>query len=247
MATESRSQRQILVAFSAMMLATLLSALDQTIVATALPEIADDLHGLRGSQLGGDRLPALDDGHGPAVREAERPLRPPEPVRGLDLDLPARLGAVRARAVDGPADRLPGAAGDRRRRADPALAGRDRRPLLPARARPLPGLHGRGVGDRGGRRPAARRHAHRRRELALDLPHQPAAGRGRAGRRDPDDEDPAGAARALDRLRRRAGAERRRHRAPARRRLGRVELSVGLARGRRRGRRRRAGPRRVRA
>jgi EmrB/QacA subfamily drug resistance transporter len=45
MATESRSQRQILVAFSAMMLATLLSALDQTIVATALPEIADDLRG----------------------------------------------------------------------------------------------------------------------------------------------------------------------------------------------------------
>ena len=45
MAAESRSQRQILVAFSAMMLATLLSALDQTIVATALPEIADDLQG----------------------------------------------------------------------------------------------------------------------------------------------------------------------------------------------------------
>ncbi len=45
MATETRSQRQILVAFSAIMLATLLAALDQTIVATALPEIADDLKG----------------------------------------------------------------------------------------------------------------------------------------------------------------------------------------------------------
>lgn len=45
MATEARSQRQILVAFGAIMLATLLSALDQTIVATALPEIADDLDG----------------------------------------------------------------------------------------------------------------------------------------------------------------------------------------------------------
>ena len=42
---ETRSQRQILVAFGAIMLATLLSALDQTIVATALPEIADDLEG----------------------------------------------------------------------------------------------------------------------------------------------------------------------------------------------------------
>jgi EmrB/QacA subfamily drug resistance transporter len=45
MTTETRSQRQILVAFGAIMLATLLSALDQTIVATALPEIADDLDG----------------------------------------------------------------------------------------------------------------------------------------------------------------------------------------------------------
>jgi EmrB/QacA subfamily drug resistance transporter len=45
MATETRSQRQILVAFGAIMLATLLSALDQTIVATALPVIADDLQG----------------------------------------------------------------------------------------------------------------------------------------------------------------------------------------------------------
>src|SRR3954447_15835748 len=45
MTTETRSQRQILVAFGAIMLATLLSALDQTIVATALPEIADDLNG----------------------------------------------------------------------------------------------------------------------------------------------------------------------------------------------------------
>jgi EmrB/QacA subfamily drug resistance transporter len=45
MATEARSQRQVLVAFGAIMLATLLAALDQTIVATALPKIAADLHG----------------------------------------------------------------------------------------------------------------------------------------------------------------------------------------------------------
>ena len=42
---EPRSRREVLVAFSAMMLATLLAALDQTIVATALPRIASDLHG----------------------------------------------------------------------------------------------------------------------------------------------------------------------------------------------------------
>jgi EmrB/QacA subfamily drug resistance transporter len=40
-----QSHRAVLVAFSAMMLATLLAALDQTIVATALPQIASDLHG----------------------------------------------------------------------------------------------------------------------------------------------------------------------------------------------------------
>jgi EmrB/QacA subfamily drug resistance transporter len=45
MATETRSQRQVLVAFAAIMLATLLAAMDQTIVATALPKIARDLHG----------------------------------------------------------------------------------------------------------------------------------------------------------------------------------------------------------
>jgi EmrB/QacA subfamily drug resistance transporter len=45
MAAETRSHRQVLVAFSAIMLATLLAAMDQTIVATALPAIARDLHG----------------------------------------------------------------------------------------------------------------------------------------------------------------------------------------------------------
>src|SRR5690242_17991861 len=45
MATETRSQRQVLIAFGAIMLATLLSALDQTIVATALPKIVGDLQG----------------------------------------------------------------------------------------------------------------------------------------------------------------------------------------------------------
>jgi EmrB/QacA subfamily drug resistance transporter len=45
MASSRQPRRTVLVAFSAMMLATLLAALDQTIVATALPRIASDLHG----------------------------------------------------------------------------------------------------------------------------------------------------------------------------------------------------------
>jgi EmrB/QacA subfamily drug resistance transporter len=42
----SLSNRQVLVVFSGLMLAMLLALLDQTIVATALPTIAGDLHGL---------------------------------------------------------------------------------------------------------------------------------------------------------------------------------------------------------
>ncbi len=41
------SRRQLIAAFSAIMLATLLAALDQTVVATALPQIATDLQGFQ--------------------------------------------------------------------------------------------------------------------------------------------------------------------------------------------------------
>jgi MFS family permease len=44
--TPALSRRQILVAFSGLLLAMLLAALDQTIVATALPTIAGDLGGI---------------------------------------------------------------------------------------------------------------------------------------------------------------------------------------------------------
>src|SRR3954453_22545869 len=43
--TIQRSQRELVIAFGAIMLTTLLAALDQTIVATALPRIVGDLHG----------------------------------------------------------------------------------------------------------------------------------------------------------------------------------------------------------
>ncbi len=44
--SENRTHREILIIMSALMMAMLLAALDQTIVATALPTIASDLHGL---------------------------------------------------------------------------------------------------------------------------------------------------------------------------------------------------------
>lgn len=45
-ASKERTHREILVIMSALMMAMLLAALDQTIVSTALPTIANDLHGL---------------------------------------------------------------------------------------------------------------------------------------------------------------------------------------------------------
>ena len=113
------------------MLATLLAALDQTIVATALPRIVDDLRGfqhlswvvtayLLTSTVTVPLYGKLSDLYGrrAAVRRGDHRLR-------------GRLGPVRGRAVDGAADRVPGAAGTGRRRAAAALAGDDRRPLLP--------------------------------------------------------------------------------------------------------------------
>src|SRR5476649_2831685 len=41
-----KSHKEIMTVITALMLAMLLAALDQTIVATALPRIANDLHGL---------------------------------------------------------------------------------------------------------------------------------------------------------------------------------------------------------
>ena len=54
--------RRILLIFSGLMLGMLLAALDQTIVATALPTIVGDLGGLEPPLLGGHRLPAGLDG-----------------------------------------------------------------------------------------------------------------------------------------------------------------------------------------
>ena len=99
MATE-RSQRQVLVAFAAIMLATLLAALDQTIVATALPQIAADLQGfehlswvvtayLLASTVTVPLYGKLSDLYG------RRRL-----FVVVDQPLPGRLRAVRDRAVD---------------------------------------------------------------------------------------------------------------------------------------------------
>ena len=84
------SHRDVLVIFGALMLAMLLAALDQTIVATALPTIAGDLGGL-------DHLSWVVTAYLLAttattqVGQARRPVRQEVPVPRRDRDLPRRL------------------------------------------------------------------------------------------------------------------------------------------------------------
>ena len=70
------------VIFAGLMLVMLLAALDQTIVATALPTIVGDLGGLEPPLVGDERLPARADRGHADLRQARRPLRaqarPPE-------------------------------------------------------------------------------------------------------------------------------------------------------------------------
>ena len=170
----TESQQRVRLIFGALLLVLLLAALDQTIVSTALPTIVGDLGGL-------DHLSWVVTAYlltatvsGPALRQARRPLRPQDRAPGRDRDLPRRLRALRALAEHGPADRLPRAAGPRRRRPDRGHARRRRRHHPAARAGQVPGLLRRGLRARDDHRAAARRVLRRQPELALDLLRQPA-------------------------------------------------------------------------
>ena len=86
---------RILAIYSGLMVTLLLAALDQTIVATALPRIVGDLGGIDAVLVGLHRVPARDDGDGADLREARRRLRAPPALPHRDLHLPRRLGALR--------------------------------------------------------------------------------------------------------------------------------------------------------
>jgi hypothetical protein len=116
--------RPVLVVTSGLLLVMLLASLDQTIVSTALPTIVGDLGGLEHiSWVVTAYLLAitavtplygkLGDLYGrKVVLQGARPV-------------PDRLGALRPRAGDDRADRLPRDPGPRRRRADGQRAGGD--------------------------------------------------------------------------------------------------------------------------
>ncbi len=177
------SHRQIMVVYSGLMLGMLLAALDQTIVATALPTIVGDLGGL-------DHLSWVVTSYILASTISQ-------PLYGKLGDLYGRKRLFQFAIVVflvgsalcgisqnmGELIALPGAAGARRRRADGRRARDHRRHRPAARARPLPGLHGRRLRDRVRRRAAARRLLRRQPLLALGLLRQP-AGRDPRARRD---------------------------------------------------------------
>ena len=143
--------------FFGLMLAAFLAALNQTIIATALPTIGryfGDFENL--SWIVTAYLLDLDGG-GAALRQAVRHLGPARDDPRRHRPVRRGLGCGGRRARHDLAHYRPRAAGHRRRRHPAALPVGDRRRGRAARARPLPGLHGRGVGDVGRRRPGVRR------------------------------------------------------------------------------------------
>ena len=155
--------------FVAVLLGMLLAALDQTIVATALPTVVADLGGaghqswvvtsyLLASTIVTAVVGKLGDLFG---RKAV--------FQTVGAVLPRRLGAVRTRRIDDDARRVARAAGHRRRRDHGHGDGRHRRGHPAARTRPLPGRARRGVRRHHRDRPAARRLLHRSPHLALGV------------------------------------------------------------------------------
>ena len=174
--------REILVLAGVVILGTIMTVLDLTVVNVAIPTLASDL---------GASIPTIQwvmTGYMLAFATVI-PLTGWAAERfgartGVDLRaaaVPGGFGARRGGLVDRLADRLPGAAGARRRD-DPA-----HRPDHPGPGR---GPAADGAGDERDRRAdaagpgvraAARRGDHRRGQLAVDLLHQPAGGAGGRG------------------------------------------------------------------
>ena len=161
--------------FFGLMLAAFLAALNQTIIATALPTIGRYFGDFENLELDRHRVSADLDGGGAALRQAVRHLRPPRHDPDRDRSVHRGLGCGCRGARHDLVDHRPRPAGHRRRRHPAALPVGDRRRRGAPRARPLPSLHGRGLGDLRRVRPGGRRHAGRASALVADLLDQRAA------------------------------------------------------------------------
>ncbi len=175
-----------------------LAFIDGTVVNVALPSIGESLDaGVSGLQWTINAYTLTPRVADPARRLAGRPLRPAPGLPHRRGVVRGRVAALRHRAERRGTGRRPGGAGGRRGAAD------TRQPRDPAVVVPAPGPD---AGDRrlvrtrwhrGGGRSVPRRLPRPERRLALGLPHQPAARRGRrAGHHAarPGEQRPAGVA-----------------------------------------------------
>ena len=139
---DHRARMEIL---GAIMLTMFLSALDQTIVGTALPRIVTDLNGnALYVWVVTVYLLAVDD-HRADLRQALRPVRPAADHDDRRQPLPHWIAALWPVAGDVAAHPVPWHPGPGRRRDLPDLARGHRRPLQPARAWQVPGAVRRGL------------------------------------------------------------------------------------------------------
>ena len=166
------SRRRVLLIIGALLLGLFLAALDQTIVATALPTIVGDLHGashlawvvtsyLLASTVSTPLWGKLGDQYG---RKAF--------FQASIVDLPGGFGALGVQPLDARADRLPGRPGPGRRGPDDRDPGHRGRHRLAPRTRSLPRLVRGGVRRRHRARSAPRRRLRGVPVVALGLLHQ---------------------------------------------------------------------------
>ena len=104
----SLSHRRVLVIIGALILGMFLAALDQTVVATALPTIVGDLHGASHLTWVVTAYLLTSTVSTPAVGEARRPVRAQVLLSGRHRHLPDRLRSDRSQPLHARADRLPG-------------------------------------------------------------------------------------------------------------------------------------------
>ena len=175
------SQRELRMVLIGLMMALALAALDQNIVATALPRITGDLGGFQHFSWVVTAFIVTSTVSAPLYGRLKRPLRAEIRLFGLDLRFPGRLYRLRFRGRPSSAHFSPAPAGIGSGRFDRTGADGDRRPGVAARARALPGLVRRCFRRMLGRGPADRRTDHAVRVMALDILCQPAGRRRRAG------------------------------------------------------------------
>src|ERR1700730_6287358 len=174
--------REILVLAGVVILGTIMTLLDLTLVNVAIPILARDLgRPDPGDPVGDDRLHARVRHRHPADRVGGRTVRRQASVDRRAAGVPGGVGARRGGVVSWVADCLPGAAGARCRD-DPAHRADDPGPGRRPAADGPGDERDRGADAAGpGVRAAARRGDHWRDQLAVDLLHQPAGGSGGRG------------------------------------------------------------------